>query len=198
MSGGDSGSFRFRKVPAMLGQYIGIALVGREIILVPRIVVRIEFVGAVVISNVTIIMRANGVVSRTFGHQGGATPRSIRILEKRDQRGSIVISLWRKPSEFDEGRIDVDQADRSTANRTRLGHTRSHDDKRDMVGLFPQRELHTTLLVAEVISVIGPQDDDRIISAAGCIQLVEQTPDHLIRVIGGGLVALHHTMQRLW
>ena len=64
-----------------------------------------------------------------------------------------------------------------------------------MVSFFPQGEFHARLLVAEVIAVIGPKNDDCIVRFAIGIQLVDQPPNHLICEIRRSLVTLHHSLE---
>jgi len=82
-----------------------------------------------------------------------------------------------------------------TANRTRFCDTRCHDDKRYVIRFFPKGKFYTAFLVPQVVTVIREQNYDRVIGVACFIEFVEEPSNHLVRIIGGGLVAFDEGMQ---
>ena len=108
---------------------------------------------------------------------------------------TVVVLFGGKPSQFKKGGVDVDQADGAIAFASRSCDARCDDDEGDAIGFLPEGELHAALLVAEMISVIGPEDDDGVVGTPAGVELVEETPHHLIGEIGGGLVTLHHALE---
>ena len=60
-----------------------------------------------------------------------------------------------------------------------------------MSGLFPQGELFPVFLVAEVIAVIRPQNDDGTFRIRPIIQRLQQMPYQRIGEADGSEIALH-------
>ena len=68
--------------------------------------------------------------------------------------------------------------------------------RHDGYGFPGFRSVHHVVLVAEMVTVVGPEDDDRVVGATGGVERLDKPADHLVGVSGGGLVALDELRER--
>ena len=64
------------------------------------------------------------------------------------------------------------------------------DEEGDAVGLFVVGVLGPDAVVAEVVAVVAPEDDDGVLGEAGAVEFVEDPADLGVHVAEGGVVAV--------
>src|SRR3546814_7912652 len=89
---------------------------------------------------------------------------------------SDVCSSDLQGSERGERRIDVDRLGK-LVGRTALDDARSRKDQRDMRRLFHIGVLGPDAMIAEVIAMIAPQDDDGVVGKPFAFERLENLAD---------------------
>src|SRR4051794_25734085 len=91
----------------------------------------------------------------------GGFPRPAWRIEQRHKAATFQMRRHRQICQIAEGWEDIDQLDEPAAFRADSFSARRADDQRHTRGQFEVGELAPEVLLAEVITVVTPQDDDR-------------------------------------
>ena len=156
----------FRDLPTQLQ-------VASKIIPFPRILLMIvKFLATIAVANIAIPFGADCVVASTHGHESRSVPFRVRVFQQWHEADSIELWFFREAAQFDQGGIEIEKAYWPFANQSRSGYTWSHNDQRNVIGLLPEGEFHAALLVAQVVAMIGPKDNDGVIGLPRSFELV--------------------------
>ena len=123
----------------------------------------VQFLRAVGIADVAPALGSDGVISFAVGADGGVVPQCIGIAEQRNSAWPVALGLGIESAKLHQGWIKHGQVDRLFAAGTGLRHARCSDDEWNMIGFFPQREFLNVILLADVKTVVRPEDNDRVL-----------------------------------
>ncbi len=134
--------------------------------------------------------RTKRVVFTTVAEDGqrALLPRSLRILEQRYKAGPLEVCRQFETCQFADGWHQIDQFDDLVADRTGGRQSRHADDHRHPRGLLEQRVLRPMPVFAQVESVVGEEDHDRVVGQAQFVQRVEYEPKLRIEERDAGVV----------
>ena len=86
--------------------------------------------------------------------RAGRSQLAFGFFQEWKEADAIELWFFREAAQFDQSGIEVEKAHWPFANRPWSGYARSDNDQWHVVGLFPQGEFHTALLVAQMIAMI--------------------------------------------
>ena len=120
-------------------------------------------------------------------------PIGIPIHEERLEASADDFVIGGEAAEIDEGGVDVDEADDGVCFSSVLLtlHTwRETDDERRKGGAFPEGVFLEGVFFAEVVTVVGPENDDGVVAVRARFKGVEDLADLGVHEGDAGEVAL--------
>ena len=109
--------------------------------------------------------------------EGGSLPGAVGIAKQRTKARSFEVARRRQAVQVGEGGIKVHQLDQAWRGRACLG-TRCGDDQGDSHSLLEERHLvMESAVLSVVVSVVGVEDDDRLVPELETVERIEQQAD---------------------
>ena len=136
----------------------------------------IELLRPIGISDVTPVFRPDAVVVVIVRCNGGPLARGIGVPELRQQRVPLQNLVFWEVEKLNEGGINIQQLGRASANLP-LADTRPRKYERDAGAIIPKGILAGNFLLPDVVSVVRPEDYDRIFFQPGLPESVEDALD---------------------
>ena len=140
-------------------------------------IVIIQLFAAVVVSDVTPAFSSHGVVTRAIRCQRGAVPLHLRVLQERHDALAVQVIACGQAAEFDQGWVQINQADGAFADLVHCGAAWSGHDQGCARRRFPQGVLAPVLILAEMPPVIAPQNDNGVVGVPALLQCIQQPAD---------------------
>lgn len=116
-------------------------------------------------------------------------PWGIGIVQERFERESVEVFRERISGEIAEGGEEVDEFGDGFGSLI-FGETGSRDDEGNVGGDFVGGMLAPFAVVAEVVAVVAPEDDDGVFGEAGFIECVDKVTDLRVHVADRGAIAV--------
>lgn len=119
------------------------------------------------------------------------------IGERPGQRFTFQLLVrFGQTAELDQRRIHVDQTDGGVGLRT-LGDARPGPEERDIGSSFPQRVFPPVAFLAVVITVIAPQDDDRVVGVRTGFERIQDASHHGVGITDAREISMNRVVDGL-
>ena len=163
--------------------------IGREVAPFVRVDAEVEeFLGSVVGDRIAVLVCDHAVVFVGV-NEGGMRPLGGRFFEERDKAATIEAqAIGGSARECEKRRIKVNTLDETLAHSRRF--SRRVNEQRDAVSDMVNRVLAPQAVLGEVVAVVAPKDDDRVVRLAGFLERGEDAPDLRVRIRHAGEIAL--------
>ena len=109
---------------------------------------------------------------------GGSAPRSVGVLEQRDQALAVEAGRRFEAGELDDRRVDVEQLDGCLHHGAGVREPGRRHDQRHVQRLLEERVLaHQPAVLAQVEAVVADQHDHRVLPGVRAVERVEHHAD---------------------
>ena len=120
-----------------------------------------------------------------------AVPLTSRVVQKRAQALSVEFRWRRELSEISERGVKIDEFDDALANTSIPAASRGSDDERSASAFFEEGAfLPNAEMLAEVVAMVAPQDDDGVVGELQTVERIEHATDLRINEGNAGAVGL--------
>ena len=121
--------------------------------------------------------------------EGGLSPVGARIVEERHEAGAVDACGDFEIAEFGQGAVDVERLDDARGGAAVAVGSGGVDDERDAGAVFEERAgLGPLSFFAELIAVVGDEDDDGVIAQAEFVEMGEDAAEVPVGPGDGGEV----------
>src|SRR5258706_1910437 len=157
------------------------------------IVVELSALVAVVPFGVTVASGAYTVAGELAApdlRESGPVPFRRRIIEERPETDAGKIFRRREAAQISEGRIKVHKLYGALAGFAVAAGSGRDDDQRDAGGVLKEALLHPKAMFTEMVAVVAPEHDDRIVPKFEPAHGVNEAPDLRVHEGDGGVIGL--------
>ena len=145
----------------------------------------VELFAAVSIADVAPVLTADRMIFIIPCGEYWSLSFGLGVVEQGFQVEAVEL-LLREVTEGREGWVDVDEADWTGIHLILFRHSWIGDEKRDTSGLFPKGLFTPMFLFPEMLSMIGPEDNDGIVGMWAIIERSEDFSELVIDESGAG------------
>ena len=161
--------------------------------LVRIVLVIIKFFGSVGPADVAPSGGAQGVVVRAVGGECRASPFGVGIFQKRPEAVTVEgMAGSVDAAEVDKGGEEVEEGDAGVGLASGFRDSGDVDDERHVGGVIPEAPFLKVVALADAPTVVGEENDDRVVAVGTGIESVEDFADLGIDEGAGSEVALEN------